>query len=56
MRGEAMKKLVMYLVFAVVLVMTMLYYDDPKYYNKLYKKTAKKNMKKFDCISDLLNL
>ena len=50
-----MKKMILFAVFVVTVVVTICYYDDPKYYNKMFKKAWKKNMKKCECICELFN-
>ena len=47
-----MKKMVLFLFFAVTLVATFMYYDDPRYYRRQFQRQMRKCRRQMDCWQD----
>ncbi|CUM93320.1 MULTISPECIES: hypothetical protein [Turicibacter] len=44
-----MKKILVLVMFLMALVATLMYYEDPRYYQKQFKKQSRKYRKQMDC-------
>ncbi|MGL4337645.1 MAG: hypothetical protein ACRCST_12210 [Turicibacter sp.] len=49
-----MKRLIMFVLFVVVLAVTLMYYEDPKHFKKEVRKQFKRKVKNFHYLEDLL--
>ncbi len=50
-----MKKAVLFVFFAMVLVVTFMYYDDPRYYQKQFHRQMRKYRKQMCCWQDSIH-
>ena len=50
-----MKKMVLFLFFAVTLVATFMYYDDPRYYRRQFQRQMRKCRRQMDCWQDSIH-